>query len=184
MHRLPASAFINRDLSWLEFNRRVLAQAQDPRTPLIERAKFIAIFASNLDEFVMKRIGLLKRQIDAGIEQRSPDGRTPREQLDASRTLMLELIRDLCTCYDDLRHALDERGIEIRRHDELDEADRRQVNTWYRTNVFPVLTPLAVDPGHRFPFISNLSTSLGVMLSRPGHAERSFARVKIPTTIP
>ncbi|TVQ64692.1 MAG: polyphosphate kinase 1 [Phycisphaerales bacterium] len=172
---------LNRELSLLEFNRRVLHQATDARTPLLERVKFIAIFASNLDEFFMKRVGGLKRQVASGVSVRSPDGRTPQEQLQAIRSVVVEL-QDLAakTLDNDILPALREAGIELVRYNDLGPDDRARVEDWYRVSIFPVLTPLAVDPGHRFPFISNLSESLGVMLSAGERDETHFARVKIP----
>lgn len=175
----------NRDLSWLEFNRRVLAQALDDRTPLLTRLRFLAIFASNLDEFFMKRVGYIKHQIEKGVSTATPDGLTPRPLLYAVRTVVTGLINDQGTCYDrDLMPALAERGIRVLRYDELTEHERVAVDRWYETHVFPILTPLAVDPGHRFPFISNLSENVGVMVGAPGGGERGFARVKIPDVLP
>jgi polyphosphate kinase len=179
------SRYLNRDLSWLEFNARVLAQARDGNLPLLERVKFLTIFTSNLDEFFMKRVGLLRRQIDAGIEQPSPDGMTPRRQLEAVGRFVSELQQEQARLYQDEIHpALHEAGVEIGAYAELSEADRARIDGWFAHNVFPILTPLAVDPGHRFPFISNLSENLGVMLASPQTGERLFARVKIPDTLP
>lgn len=177
--------FINRDLSWLEFNRRVLAQATDPRTPLLTRVKFLAIFSSNLDEFFMKRVGFIKRQIETGITSATPDGFTPRPLLYAVRSVVQDLFSEQAKCYhDDVLPALAEHGIHILRYAELSGAERKAIDTWYLQHVFPVLTPLAVDPGHRFPFISNLSENVGVMVSQPGEVDRHFARVKIPDVLP
>lgn len=176
--------YFGRDLSWLEFNVRVLAQAQDPGFPLLERVKFLAISASNLDEFFMKRMALLKRRIEAGLELTSHDGRNLRQQYDAIRSKVLEFIRAQSQCYEqELRPALADAGIRITPYNELDPDDRRRVDVWFQSNVFPVLTPLSVDPGHRFPFISNLSENLGVLLAGAGSTERNFARLKIPDPI-
>lgn len=176
---------LNRDLSWLEFNRRVLAQATDPRTPLLTRLKFLAIFSSNLDEFFMKRVGYLKHQVDLGSEKPTPDGLTPRRLLEAIRVVVVELQAEQARCYEqEIRPALAAQNIVILNYGELTDAERRRLDAWYNANVFPVLTPLAVDPGHRFPFISNLSESVGVLVSQPGETERHFARVKIPDVLP
>jgi len=181
----PETRFFNRDISWLEFNRRVLHQSIDDRNPLLERVKFLAIFSSNLDEFVMKRVGQLKRQIAAGVTRRTPDGRTPEQVFAETRTLITELQDEQARCWEqDIVPELGGHGIEILRYHDLDEEERASLDRWYHTHVFPVLTPLAVDPGHRFPFLSNLSENLGILLSTPGGAERHFARVKIPDVLP
>ncbi len=189
--------FLNRDLSWLEFNRRVLAQATDPRTPLLARVKFLGIFSSNLDEFFMKRVGYIKKQLDAGSTTATPDGLTPRPLLFAIRSMVNDLITEQARCYEsDIVPALAAEGIRILRYADLSVTQRSDIDRWYHLNVFPVLTPLAVDPGHRFPFISNLSENIGVMVSQPGgglswkggfdgeSGERHFARVKIPDVLP
>ncbi len=177
--------FNNRDLSWLEFNRRVLMQAADERVPLLERVRFVAIFANNLDEFVMKRIGLLRQLVRSGRQGRSHDGMSPAEQLSAVRTLVNELLDEQARIWlEVLAPALAQEGIRVVAYSELDAAALARLDAWYRANVFPVLTPLSVDPGQRFPFISNLSTSLGIMLSAPGETERHFARVKAPGVLP
>jgi len=181
----PDQRFLNRDLSWLEFNRRVLAQATDPRRPLLTRVRFLGIFASNLDEFFMKRVGFIKRQIDTNIASATPDGLTPRPLLFAIRSVVTDLITEQARCYEqDLVPALAEAGVHVLRYAELAPDERTAINHWYMANVFPILTPLAVDPGHRFPFISNLSENIGVMVSQPGEVERHFARVKIPDVLP
>lgn len=184
--------FFNRDVSWLEFNRRVLAQASDPRTPLLERVKFLAIFTTNLDEFFMKRVGLVKRQVHSGLTTAGPDGLTPRQQLAAIRGLVCELQQQQTAIFrNEVVPALASEGIELLRANELPEREREALREWYRVNVFPALTPLAVDPGHRFPFISNLSDNLGILIEppapvrgRPVSAEDLiFARVKIPPSM-
>ena len=160
---------LNRDLSWLEFNRRVLHEALDPRTPLLERVRFLSIFNSNLDEFFMKRVGGLRRQIAAGVVVRSPDGMGPRELLDAIRRRVLEMLGVQADCFTQvIRSELGGHNIHLLTWDELTAGERAAMRAYYRSNLFPVLTPLAVDPGHPFPFISNLSTSLGVILKIPG----------------
>lgn len=177
--------FNNRDLSWLEFNRRVLMQAADERVPLLERVRFVAIFANNLDEFVMKRVGLLRQLVRSGRQGRSHDGMSPAEQLSAVRTLVNELLDEQARIWlEVLAPSLAKEGIRVVAYSELDAAALARLDAWYRANVFPVLTPLSVDPGQRFPFISNLSTSLGIMLSAPGETERHFARVKAPGVLP
>lgn len=180
-----AAAPFNRDLSWLEFNRRVLDQALDHAMPLLERVKFLAIFNSNLDEFFMKRVGLLKLQVEAGMTTRTPEGLTPLELLARVRTMVLEQQERMASCYkDDLTPLLAEKEIRVVTYAELSPEDRQIADRWYRANVFPVLTPLSVDPGHRFPFISNLSNNLGVFLTMPGADEPVFARIKIPSNLP
>jgi len=177
--------FFNRDVSWLEFNRRVLSQATDARTPLLERVKFLAIFSSNLDEFFMKRIGLMKRRMAAGVDLRGPDGMTPREAFDACRALVVEMQTEQARCWEEeVRPALAEAGVRIADYKDLGEDERARLDAWFDSTVFPVLTPLAVDPGHRFPFISNLSENLGVVVAPPGGGERRFARIKIPDVFP
>ncbi len=180
-----SSRFFNRELSWLEFNARVLAQAMDDRTPLLERARFLAIFSSNLDEFFMKRVGGLKRQLAAGITSRTIDGMTVQQQLIAIRGRILEMASLQADCYVKvIRPQLAASGIFLLNWDDLTEADKAEAREYFRTNVFPVLTPLAVDPGHPFPFISNLSTSLGVALRHPDRDEKLFARIKVPEVLP
>lgn len=176
--------FINRDLSWLHFNRRVLHEASDKRNPLLERLRFLIIFSSNLDEFVMKRIGYLKHQIISGFTHRSVDGQTTQEQLNAIRKHInedLELQRGI---YLGLVTELERQNIFIYDFDELNLEDQEYCNGYFRHKMFPVLTPLSVDPGHPFPFISNLSYSLGLILKNPQTDTILFSRVKIPEVIP
>lgn len=179
-------ALFNRDLSWLEFNRRVLSLAQDERTPLLERVRFLAIFSSNLDEFVMKRLGMLHRRITSGQTGPDLDGLAPGVLLTALRATIRDLQRQQSECFEkSIRPALASEGINLVEYASLAPEDKRWLRTWFRKNAFPVLTPLAVDPGHRFPFISNLSQSFGVLLREPGSSgEPLFARVKIPSVIP
>ncbi|MFO0859540.1 MAG: polyphosphate kinase 1 [Phycisphaerales bacterium] len=182
--------FFNRDLSWLEFNRRVLRQAADQRIPLLERVKFLAIFTSNLDEFFMKRVGLLRRLMQSEPNSLSHDGMTPRQQLIAIRAVVNELIAEQGAIYtNDVLPALTAADIHIVNYKDLSARDKRYVDEWYRAHIFASLTPLAVDSGHRFPFISNLSDNISVLASPPpraGHLagadsdEPRFARVKIP----
>ena len=173
--------FLNRDIQWLEFNRRVLFQAVDPRTPLLERARFLAITSSNLDEFFMKRVGGLKRRIILGLGAQAWEPQSPEQQLEDIREVVVELNELQRQCLrKDVLPALRDQGIDLVGWEELTEEEREQAEEWYRANVFPILTPLSVDPGHRFPFISNLSVSIGVMLRRAGETEEMFARVKVP----
>ena len=173
--------FLNRDIQWLEFNHRVLAQATDPRNPLLERVRFLAIFGSNLDEFFMKRVGGIRRQIDAGVGSPPWEPLSPQEQMVLIRERVLrETELATRTFRDALQPLLRQESIELLAWTELTDAERAEAEQWYRRNIFPILTPLAVDPGHRFPFISNMSISLGILLRRPGESEALFARVKIP----
>jgi len=183
----PASPdeFFNRELSWLEFNRRVLQEAQDARNPLLERVKCLTIFASNLDEFFMNRVGGLKQQLVAGIPTLSSDGLSIQQQLTAIRAAVIPLLKDHRKCYEDsILPSLKENNIFFVDWDQLTETEKSQAKTYYQQNVFPILTPQAVDPGHPFPFISNLSLSLGVTVRPPDREEHLFARVKIPTMLP
>ncbi|KAA0213751.1 MAG: polyphosphate kinase 1 [Leptolyngbya sp. PLA3] len=176
--------YFNRDLSWLEFNYRVLAQALDRREPLLERVKFLAIFSSNLDEFFMKRFALLRQRVQS--PQADPEAVEmavavlPRVR---ERVVELEAMQARCWA-EEIRPALAEAGIGVVDYLSLSERNRAGVDEWYRANVYPILTPLAVDPGHRFPFISNLSENLGVIVGRADSDERLFARIKIPNMLP
>ncbi|MCC5827927.1 MAG: polyphosphate kinase 1 [Phycisphaeraceae bacterium] len=184
---LEDSRFFNRELSWLEFNLRVLHEALDERTPLLERVFFLGIFNSNLDEFVQKRVGGLKRQIAAGVMTRSPDGLSPGETLVAIREAILKMLDLQARCYrQDICPALAAEGIHLLKWDQLTDEEHDQADDYFRKTLFPVLTPLAVDPGHPFPFISNLSTSLGVRIRQPDQssAESEFARIKVPKLLP
>jgi polyphosphate kinase len=184
---IDPSRFFNRDQSWLEFNKRVLAQALDDRTPLLERVKFLAIYANNTDEFFMKRVGFLKQRAQHGNlgSPARPGEMDPAATLASCRDIVLTAQSDLVGCWtDDLVPALAREGIHIVPYTSLSDDDRAMLDHWYREQVFPVLTPLAVDPGHRFPFISNLSENLGVLLEKPGDPELRFARVKIPDVLP
>jgi polyphosphate kinase len=181
----PAPRNLNRELQWLEFNERVLAQAMDQEIPLLERVRFLSIHANNLDEFFMKRVGGLRRQLAAGVEVNSPDNMNPADQLKALRDRLLHVTQKEADCYRlHILPALRDVGISLVEYADLSKAEARAVDGWYRKNAFPILTPLAVDPGHPFPFISNLSVSLGVMMKRPGEMERLFARVKVPQVLP
>ena len=164
-----SSRLLNRDLSWLEFNRRVLQLAQDERTPLLERVRFLGIFSNNLDEFVQKRIGMLHRRIKDGHSAPEFDGVKPAELLAAMRTTIRELQQAQAECFEaSVRPALAAEGIHLTDYHNLTSEDKRWLRIWFRKYAFPMLTPLAVDPGHRFPFISNLSRNFGVLLTEPG----------------
>lgn len=173
--------FFNRELSWMDFNWRVLQQARDLRLPLFERARFLSITQSNLDEFVRKRIGGLQRQVEAGVTGLSPDGRTPQQQLDLIRNSLLEMQEAMTRTWDEhLAPALRREGLSQVHYDELSVAERRRVETFFMEQIYPILTPLAVDRGHPFPFISNQSLSLAVLFKNPGSDQAQFARVKVP----
>jgi polyphosphate kinase len=176
---------LNRELSWLEFNFRVLSEAQSESTPLLERVRFLTIVTSNLDEFFMNRVGSLKQRLSSGWFPVSSDGMTVRQQLDQIRHKVLELQAAQSECYrNSIRPALVTAGISVLSWSELSEDERRQAVRYFQLNVFPILTPQAVDPGHPFPFISNLSLSLGVLLKHPDRDEQLFARVKVPPMLP
>ena len=176
--------YINREVSWIEFNRRVLDEARDARNPLLERVKFAAIFHSNLDEFFMVRVSGVKEQIDRGVSGRTPNGFTPSEQYAAIRAALLPLVLECqeVVC-DELLPALAAQGIVVAHYVDLNAEQQEWLDGYYLREIFPVLTPLVVDPTHRFPFISNLSLSLAVVLDVPD-AGRRFARVKVPQMLP
>jgi polyphosphate kinase len=178
--------FLNRELSWLDFNARVLALADNAEVvPLLERAKFLAIFSQNLDEFFQVRVAGLKDQVAAGVPKRTPDGRTAKEQLAEVRSRVGDLTADAYRIfYDELVPELAAERIVYSRYDELDEDDRKYLDGVFEDRVFPVLTPLAVDPGHPFPYISDLSLNLAVVVTDPVEGERRFARVKVPNLLP
>jgi polyphosphate kinase len=177
--------YINRELSWLDFNARVLALAEDADTPVLERAKFLAIFSNNLDEFFQVRVAALHDKQAAGLGTTSLDGLTPAEQLRAVRPRVTELIARHAEIFlADVAPALREAGIVLSDWDSLDEEDREYLVDVFNRRIFPVLTPLAVDPGHPFPYISNLSLNLAVSVSDPGTGARRFARLKVPPLLP
>ncbi len=182
---LPADRFLNRELSWLDFNARVLELAEDSSLPLLERVKFLAIFASNLDEFYMVRIAGLKRRQSTGLTVRSPDGLTIREQLERVTARTQELVQRHTDVFNkDVLPRLVEEGIRIVRWDELEEHSALRLREYFRDQVFPVLTPLAVDPAHPFPYISGLSLNLAVSVHDPDTAAPRFARLKVPNNVP
>jgi polyphosphate kinase len=194
---LPPTLFLNRQLlfnrevSWLEFNRRVLEEARDPSHPLLERVKFISIFSTNLDEFFMIRVSGLKEQVEEGVTELSLDGMTPASQLKLINERLGPLLSEQMQCLNgDLVRDLTSAGIIITPYRALSDRERRALNSYFMDNVFPVLTPQAVDPGHPFPYISNLSLNVGVMIEpEPGEGEPNlegsrFARVKVPPLVP
>jgi polyphosphate kinase len=176
----PAPLYLNRELSWLAFNARVLHEAADPRVPLLERLKFLAIFGSNLDEFFMVRVAGLRRQIASGTLHHTPDGLSAADQLAAIRERVGLLLEDQRRCLKVLLAELAPRGVRLVRMDELTPGERRAIDEQFESQIFPVLTPLAVDPGHPFPYVSNLSLSLAVEVRDPGQGTVHFARVKVP----
>ncbi len=179
------SLFINRELSWLEFNARVLHEAFDPRNPLLERLKFLSIFSTNLDEFYMVRVAGLRRQMAAGMEAPSADGMTAQQQLDAIHARVAELVALQRSClHDELVPALAERDVRLMMMNELSIEEWQRIDEFFESQVFPVLTPLAVDPSHPFPYISNLSLSLAVQVRNPETGAEEFARVKVPRSLP
>jgi polyphosphate kinase len=181
----PAARFFNRELSLLEFNRRVLHEAADPGNPLLERLKFIAIFDGNIDEFFMKRIGGLKQQLASHVRDLSPDGQTPRQQLAEIDAIVRPLLAEQRRLYhEEIVPALREKGLRLLGWGDLTADERRAASEYFQARVLPILTPLAVDPAHPFPFISNLSLSLAVAVRGADGAPPRFARVKVPPSLP
>jgi polyphosphate kinase len=179
-----ASLYLNRELSWLDFNDRVLQLAEDERVPLLERVKFCAIYTTNLDEFYMVRVAGLRDQIDAGVEKPSQDGLIPSETIGLIRARVLEQSERLTSCFEQrLRPALAEHDIRVVSVNDLDEERRAELARHFQKAIFPALTPLAVAPGRPFPYISNLSLSLAVLVRDPVNDQTVFARVKVPTEI-
>lgn len=185
----------NRELSLLEFYRRVLEEALDSSQPLLERLKFLSIFSTNLDEFFMIRVSGLKEALDEDVTELSPDGMTPAEQLRVIRERLLPMVAEQMRCLrEEVLPQLKAQGIEVVAYDSLTEAERESLNAYFTKNVFPVLTPLAVDPAHPFPYISNLSLNLGLMVepirahgitqSLTGKIEPRFVRIKVPPLVP
>ena len=186
MHEpLPPTLFFNRELSWLEFNARVLNEAFDDRNPLLERLKFLSIFSTNLDEFYMVRVAGLRRQLAAGVTSTAADGLSPAATLEAIERRVRELLAQAREClHERLVPALDEKGIRLVRMTDLTSSEWNTVDQFFESEVFPVLTPLAVDPGHPFPYVSNLSLSLAVEIRDPDRGVDHFARVKVPKSLP
>ncbi len=181
---LDPAMYINRELSWLEFNHRVLEEAKDERHPLLERFKFLSIVSSNLDEFFMIRVAAIKEQMAADVTEASPDGRMPAQQLKEIHERVARMMKEIGSCFwNELHPKLSESGIQLATMSELSAEQRVTLSEYFARDIFPVLTPLAFDPGHPFPYISNLSLSLAVVVITPDEEER-FARVKVPDVLP
>src|SRR5262245_36657488 len=180
------SLYFNRELSWLEFNRRVLEEAQDPTVPLLERLKFLAIFESNLDEFYMVRVGGVQQKAQLGIAYGSGADRTPvTEMLDRMTQTVTQLTAAAYRCLsEEVLPGLEREGIVIRQPKDLRDNEKKFVADFFRNQVSPVLTPLAIDQGHPFPHLLNKSLNLAVMLQRPGEADQLFAVVQVPGVLP
>ncbi len=177
--------YFNRELSWLEFNRRVLHEALDPRTPLLERLKFTAIFTSNLDEFFMVRVAILKQQVEAQVSELPPDGRSLQQQLNDINQHLCPMVSQQHRHFEqELRPQLAAQGIHILNYIDLSQEQRLYLQSYFKERIFPVLTPLAVDPAHPFPYISNLSLNLAVIVKDGETEEEHFARVKVPNILP
>ena len=177
------SLYINRELSWLKFNDRVLEEATDTRLPLLERTKFASIFASNLDEFFMIRVSGLRQQLQAGVVATPPDGMTPSEQLAAIRRVLSPSLERHVATWGRLESELATQGIRLRAYGQLEKKQKKLVKGYFREQIFPTLTPLAFDPGHPFPHVSNLSMNLAILVQDAAGVER-FARVKVPGFFP
>jgi polyphosphate kinase len=180
------SLYVNRELSWIDFNQRVLEEARNPDAhPLLERVKFISIFSSNLDEYFMIRVAGIEDQFEAGIQDRTIDGYTPSEQLEKIRTMVLLQLSERHDCfYNDLLPAMKKEGIEFLKVAELSATKQRALSHFFRKEIYPVLTPLAIDTGHPFPFMSNLSLNLAIELEDEDGRAPKFARVKVPSILP
>ncbi|MGD1804675.1 polyphosphate kinase 1 [Dapis sp. BLCC M126] len=177
--------YFNREFSWLEFNRRVLSEGLDPRTPLLERLKFLGIFSSNLDEYFMVRVAVLKKQIEAEVHKLTPDGRTPQEQLDGINQRLLPIVSLQHQFFEEtLRPELGKNGIYILNYIDLKKEQKTYLQNYFEEHIFPVLTPLAIDASHPFPYLSNLSFNLAVMLKNPETQEDLLARIKVPKILP
>ncbi len=177
--------YLNRELSHLEFQRRVLEEARDRRNPLLERVKFLSIFGSNIDEFFMVRVAGVMQQIENGVQETGMDGRGPSETLDAIRASVGRLVNGAYEFFrEDLLPALHENQVRLLPLNELSLDQRAQLDTFFAEKVFPVLTPLAFDPGRPFPHISNLSLNIAVAVREPGGGPEHFARVKVPDSLP
>jgi len=172
--------YLNRELTWLSFNRRVMSEAADVRVPLLERVKFLAIVSANLDEFFMKRIGGLKQQLAAGVQELTIDGRTPRQQLQECHVQVRTLVTDKAQLFCQLLKFLDDKGIEIIGWNDLTNREQKTLRDLYARDIYPLLTPQSIDPAHPFPFVSNLSLNLLVTVRYPREKEVSMARVKVP----
>ncbi|WP_128476210.1 polyphosphate kinase 1 [Halorussus pelagicus] len=183
--RSDPAYYLNRELSELEFQKRVLHEATDERNPLLEQVKFLSIFTTNMDEFFRKRVGGLKQQIEAGVTERTPDGRTPREQWDEILEIARPMFERQTECYHEtVRPALADAGVRILDYDDLSADERGDLRAYFESSVLPTLTPLTFDPAHPFPHISNLSLSLGVLTRENPNDDLTFSRVKVPQNRP
>ena len=193
---VAAELLFNRELSWIEFNRRVLEEALDESHPLLERLKFLAIFSTNLDEFFMIRVSGLKEELEEEVVEPSPDGKTPAEQLKEISTRLRPMLETQMRCLkEDILPRLEQHGVRIVSYKDLDRQEKQAANAYFMEKVFPILTPQAVDPGHPFPYVSNLSLNLGLLVE-PGTTEKGtevpavpkggkrFARIKLPPVVP
>lgn len=181
----PRERLIDRELSWLSFNERVLELAEDQSKPLLERCRFLAIFSSNLDDFYMIRVATLKRKLEAGVVKKNTAGFTPLDLMAEVSKRTQELIERQTKCFhQDLLPKLGASGIEITSWEELEAQEKDYINKLFTNKIFPVLTPLAVDPSHPFPYISGLSLNLAVLVKKPDTKEELFARVKVPASLP
>ncbi|MHB1576965.1 MAG: RNA degradosome polyphosphate kinase, partial [Candidatus Dormibacteria bacterium] len=180
------SCYINRELSWLDFNARVLAEARDPRVPVLERMRFLAITANNLDEFYMIRVASLKRQQQEHFEATHPDRMTATDQLRAVAERSRKLVDGQLACLGgELVPALQEQGVRVvLGQDGLSREEQRICSDFFERQIYPLLTPLAIDPAHPFPYLSNLSLSIAVILAAPGERTPRVARVKVPSSLP
>jgi len=182
--QVQGSRYINREIGWIRFNRHVLDEASDKRHPLLERVKFLSIFANNLDEFFMVRVSGLQRQVESGVLEAPPDGMSPNEQLAEIHDLLAPLLEAQSGCWEcDLVPAMKAEGIEILPVSALSDEERSIMRAYYEHEIFPVLTPLAFDKSHPFPFISNLSLNLAILVRDPSRKEELFARIKVPTDL-
>jgi polyphosphate kinase len=173
--------YLNRELTWLEFNKRVLHQAADERTPLLERLKFIAIVSANMDEFFMKRLGGLKQQVGAGVTSLTVDGRSPQQQIDDCSQVVRDIETQMRENYHQVTQLLEEHDIAILGYDRLSDEDKAYLREYYYENIHPLVTPQSIDPAHPFPFISNLSLNLLVLVRYPGNSDKtSLTRIKVP----
>ena len=180
--KIEANNFINRELSWIEFNKRVLLTGMEKEYKVLDKIKFCSIFSNNLDEFFMVRVASLKAQVEAGISKKSIDGLSPKEQLEKIN----KEVKNLTMLQDDyvnneLNNELNNAGICIKRYQELNENQKNWCNNFFTSSIFPLLTPLVVDPAHPFPFISNLSLNLAALIKDRETSRNQFVRIKIPT---
>ncbi|MGD9310681.1 MAG: RNA degradosome polyphosphate kinase, partial [Desulfosarcina sp.] len=175
--------YLNRELTWLAFNQRVLNEAKDDRNPLLERVFFLAVVGSNLDEFFMKRIGGLKQQVGAGVKKRSVDGMLPQEQIDACHQRYEVIVTEMRQIEEKLRMLLDEEGIRFSSYVDIDSQQKKEMDAYFKREVYPLMTPQGIDPAHPFPFISNLSLNLLVKTGEPRSNRWFLNRVKVPSGI-